>query len=135
MENDDSYVKNKKDETDEKEAEQQTASTVSSPFKFTEDAKRKLEELNEERLRVKKIRRIPTIGFIIIFISFSFLKAITPFYIYIPCILIGVGLIAYYFVNGAKEENNSHNSFIAILFPALMSPAFSPYGLSLQGYP
>ena len=32
MENDDSYVKNKKDETDEKEAEQQTASTVSSPF-------------------------------------------------------------------------------------------------------
>lgn len=48
MENDDSYVKNKKDETDEKETEQQTASTVSSPFKFTEDAKRKLEELKEK---------------------------------------------------------------------------------------
>ena len=45
MENDDSYVKNKKDETDEKEAEQQTASTVSSPFKFTEEAKKQLETI------------------------------------------------------------------------------------------
>lgn len=127
MENDDSYVKNKKDETDEKEAEQQTASTVSSPFKFTEEAKKQLEALNDERLKIKKIKRIPTIGFIIIFISFSFLKAITPFYIYIPCILIGVGLIAYYFMKGAKEENKFRTKYKKILNDAIFKNYLDDY--------
>ena len=49
MRNNDFHVENNKGE---KETESQTASI---PFKFTEEAKRKLEGLNEERLRIKMI--------------------------------------------------------------------------------
>lgn len=84
-------------------------------LRFTEEARRKLKELNDERLRIKKIKRIPTIGFVIVFTSLSILKAITPFYVYIPCILFGVGMVSWYFVKDAKEENDFRTKYKKIL--------------------